>query len=77
MWFKESNLKITANKFHFIKPDVAAVDARWEMTDAKTSDGKEIPLRKGLLNFIMILNSDYCFITVMHNMDLPFAPYGL
>ena len=38
-WFKESNLKIVVNKIRFIKPDVAAVDAWWEMTGAKTPDG--------------------------------------
>jgi uncharacterized protein (TIGR02246 family) len=70
-WFKESNLKITSNKVRFIKPDVAAVDAWWEMTGAKTPDGKDIPLRKGLLNFIMTMNGDKWLITVMHNMDLP------
>jgi uncharacterized protein (TIGR02246 family) len=70
-WFKESNQKITANKVRFIKPDVAAVDAWWEMTGAKTQDGMDIPLRKGLLNFIMTMNDDNWSITIMHNMDLP------
>ena len=73
-WFKESNLKIISKTVRFIKPDVAAVDARWEMTGAKTPDGKDIPLRKGLLNFIMTMDGDKWFITVMHNMDLPVAP---
>src|SRR6202022_5009609 len=29
--FKDSNQKITETKIRFITPDVAAVDARWEM----------------------------------------------
>jgi hypothetical protein len=33
---------------------VAAVDVWLEMTGAKTQEGKEIPLRKGLLNFVMM-----------------------
>ena len=48
--FKDSHQKITETKIRFIKPDVAAVDARWEMTGAKTAEGQDIPLRKGLLN---------------------------
>ena len=69
--FKDSNQKITETKIRFITPDVAAVDARWEMTGAKGQDGQEIPLRKGLLNFIMTRSSGQWLIMIMHNMDLP------
>lgn len=72
--FKDSTQKIAESKIRFIKPDVAAVDARWEMTGAKTRDGQDIPLRKGLLNFVMTKEGDQWFITVMHNMDLPASP---
>jgi uncharacterized protein (TIGR02246 family) len=72
--FKESSLKITANKIRFIKSDVAAVDTWWEMTGAKGPDGQVIQLRKGLLNFIMTKKGDNWFIIIMHNMDLPIAP---
>ena len=69
--FKDTHQTITAVKIRFIKPDVAAVDARWEMTGAKTPEGKGIPLRKGLLNFVMTKEGETWFIAVMHNMDLP------
>ena len=69
--FKDSNQKITETKIRFITPDVASVDARWEMTGAKGQDGQEIPLRKGLLNFIMTRSSGQWLIMIMHNMDLP------
>lgn len=71
--FKETNQKITDTKIRFIKPDVAAVDARWEMTGAKNAEGQDIQLRKELLNFVMTKGNDKWFITVMHNMDLPEA----
>ena len=71
--FKNTSLKITNTKIRFIKPDVAAVDAWWEMRGAKTREGKDIPLRKGLLNFVMTKEGGQWFITVMHNMDLPAA----
>lgn len=70
-YFSHSRLKINETKIRFIKPDVAAVDARWEMTGAVGPDGKEIPLRLGLLNFVMTEANGAWFITVMHNMDLP------
>ncbi len=69
--FKDTNQKMTEIKIRFIKPDVAAVDARWEMTGAKGREGQDIPIRKGLLNFVMTKDRDKWFITVMHNMDLP------
>jgi len=69
--FKDSNQKITEIKIRFITPDVAAVDARWEMTGAKGPDGQDIPLRKGLLNFIMTRSNTQWLIVIMHNMDLP------
>ncbi len=69
--FKDSNQKMTEIKIRFIRPDVAAVDARWEMTGAKGPDGQDTPLRKGMLNFIMTRSNGQWLITVMHNMDLP------
>ena len=69
--FKDSNQKIAEIRIRFITPDVAAVDARWEMTGAKGPDGQDIPLRKGLLNFIMSRSSGQWLILIMHNMDLP------
>ena len=72
--FKDSHQKMTETKIRFIKPDVAAVDARWEMTGARTQDGQDIPLRKGLLNFVMTKQGSQWLITVMHNMNLPATP---
>ena len=69
--FKDSNQKITETTIRFLSPDIAAVDARWEMTGAKGPDGQEIPLRKGLLNLIMTRSSGQWLIMVIHNMDLP------
>lgn len=68
--FKYTNLKIIESKIRFIKPDVAAVDARWEMTGAKNQEDQDITLRMGLLNFVMTKECDKWFITVMHNLDL-------
>lgn len=68
--FKDTHQTITETKVRFIKPDVAAVDARWEMTGAKDEQGQERPMRKGLLNFVMTKQGDAWLISVMHNMEL-------
>ncbi len=72
--FKDSHQRITETKIRFIKPDVAAVDARWEMTGARTAEGQDIPLRKGMLNFVMTKEGGTWLITVMHNVSLPASP---
>ena len=66
-----STLSITTTKIRFITPDVAAVDALWELIGSKQQDGSDGPTRNGLLNFIMTKKKDSWFIMVMHNMDLP------
>lgn len=72
--FKDTHQTIARSTVRFIKPDVAGVDAWWEMTGAKSPEGQEMPPRKGLLNFVMTKNNDTWLIAVMHNMDLPAAP---
>ena len=69
--FKNSSLKITGKKIRYITNDILAVDAWWEMTGTKASDGKDIPLRKGLANLLMTRNGEQWLILIMHNMNLP------
>ena len=71
---KDTHQTITETKVRFITSDVAAVDARWEMTGARRVDGQEVPLRKGLLNLIMTRSENQWLIKVMHNMNLPEQP---
>ncbi|MEJ7831213.1 MAG: SgcJ/EcaC family oxidoreductase [Segetibacter sp.] len=66
-----STLIITNSKFRFIKTDVAAVDAWWNLDGLKTADGIDGPARAGLLNFVMTKHGNDWVITVMHNIDLP------
>src|SRR5579864_6181314 len=69
--FKNSSLKITAKKIRYITNDITAVDVWWEMTGTMESDGKEIPLRKGLANLLMTRDGKQWLILIMHNMNLP------
>ena len=39
--FEDTSLKIAETKIRFIAPEMAAVDARWEMTGAKRLDGRK------------------------------------
>jgi uncharacterized protein (TIGR02246 family) len=73
-WFKNSIQKITNSKIRFIRPNVAAVDAWWEMTGSTDAAGKAIPLRRGLLNFVMTKKAENWLILVMHNLEVPATP---
>jgi uncharacterized protein (TIGR02246 family) len=72
--FKASHQTGSVKSIRFIKADVAAVDVLWEMTGATDRAGVAIPLRKGLLSFVMTKQDERWSILVMHNMDLPLEP---
>lgn len=72
--FKNSHQSHTAIKARFIRPDVAAVDVRWEMTGATDAQGNLRPPRQGLLSFVMTKDAGKWQILVMHNLDLTVLP---
>jgi uncharacterized protein (TIGR02246 family) len=67
--FKDSFMKIGEIKIRFIKPDVASLDALWEMSGIKDADGNEIS-EKGLMSFVLTKNNDKWLIQTSHNMPL-------
>lgn len=56
----------------FITPDVAAVDAEWELVGSKASDGSENPVRKGLFNFVATKQNGHWVFVVFEESE--FAP---
>jgi uncharacterized protein (TIGR02246 family) len=69
--FKDSHLVAVETKTRLIRPDVASVDVRWQMTGARDPLGNPWPEREGLLNWIATRHGDTWLIDVSHNMDLP------
>ena len=72
--FKNSHQKYTDVRTRFVRPDVAAVDVRWQMTGATDPQGNPWPERQGLLNFVMAKNGGQWQIVVMHNLDISALP---
>ena len=72
--FNSSHQKYSDIKVRFIRPDVAAVDVRWEMSGATDAQGNPRPDRQGLLNFVMAKNDGQWQIAVMHNLDVSALP---
>ncbi len=69
--FRDSHLSAPETRVRFIRPDVAAVDVRWEMTGARDPRGDPWPLRRGLMSLVCAREDAGWAIAVMHNMDLP------
>ncbi len=72
--FKNSHQKFTDIKIRFVRPDVAAVDVHWEMTDVLDAHGNPVADRKGLVNFTMAKDAGKWQIVVMHNLDITALP---
>jgi len=68
--FKQSHQTATDVRTRFVASNVASVDVRWEMTGSTAPDGTPIPLRKGLLTWLVTERDGRWLITVMHNQDL-------
>jgi uncharacterized protein (TIGR02246 family) len=70
--YKNGLQKITDTQIRFIRPDVATVDVRSDVTGGKTFDGKDIPLVKFLMSWTVTKEPDgRWLIKVMHNTRLP------
>lgn len=70
--YKNGVQKVVDSRIRFIKPDVAAVDVRSEVTGGLTPDGKQTPLMKFLLNWTVTKEPNgQWLIKVMHNARLP------
>jgi uncharacterized protein (TIGR02246 family) len=69
--FKDSLLAATETTIRMLRPDIAAVDLRWEMTGARDPLGNDWPMRRGLMNLVVTREGASWLIAIMHNMDLP------
>ena len=74
-YFKDSHQTATIRSIRFLKPDLAIVDVDWQMTGARSADGKPAGDRRGLLVWVMAKQADGSWlIEVMHNTDLTQYP---
>ena len=65
-FLKDAHRTDTVRSIRFLGPDIASVDIDWQMTGAKTRDGKDVPIRKGLLTWIVTKHNGQWMITIYH-----------
>ena len=70
-YYQNAKNKLLEPTIRFLKPDVAAVDVKWEMTNATTPDGKPLPTFKGIMVWTMTKENGNWYIKIMHNLSLP------
>lgn len=65
-FLKDAHRTDTVRSIRFLGPDIASVDIDWQMTGARTRDGKDAPNRKGLLTWIVTKHDGGWKITIYH-----------
>src|SRR5229473_274977 len=66
-FLKDAHRTDTVKSIRFLGPDIASVDIDWQMTGARTRDGKDAPNRKGLLTWIVTKqHNGQWMITIYH-----------
>src|SRR5579862_1861673 len=65
-FLKDAHRTDTVRSIRFLTPEIASVDIDWEMTGAKTRDGKDIAVRKGLLTWVVTKHGAKWMITIYH-----------
>ncbi len=65
-FLKDAHRTDTVKSIRFLTPEIASVDIDWQMTGAKTRDGKDVPIRKGLLTWVVTKHNGQWMITIYH-----------
>jgi uncharacterized protein (TIGR02246 family) len=66
-FLKDAHRTDSVRSIRLLEPGVASVDIDWQMTGARTRDGKDAPNRKGLLTWIVTKQRDGQWkITIYH-----------
>jgi uncharacterized protein (TIGR02246 family) len=65
-FLKDAHRTDVVKSIRFLTPEIASVDIDWQMTGAKTRDGQDVPIRKGLLTWIVTKHNGQWMITIYH-----------
>ncbi len=70
-FYQTAKNKLFAPILKFIKPHVAAVDVKWEITGRTDVDETTLPSMNGIMVWTMTKEKGQWLIKVMHNVSLP------
>ncbi len=72
--FAHAHLTVLGTSIRFVRPDVAAVDVKWEQTGAISPEGKPWGTRRGILSCVVTRDNGEWLIAVWHNLELLPSP---
>jgi len=67
---KNTRLMAAETVVRFLRPDVAVVHVRWEITGETGSESKILPPRKGILMYVVAKIGDDWLVTAAQNTDI-------
>jgi uncharacterized protein (TIGR02246 family) len=67
--YKGAHRTDTVKKIWMLTPELALVQADWEMMGAKADDGSEIAVRKGLISPVMKKENGQWLISIFHESE--------
>ena len=70
-FYQTANNKLFTPTVKFLKPNIAAVDVKWEITGRTDADGNILPTMKGIMVWTMSKKKRRWLIKIMHNVSLP------
>ena len=65
-FLKDAHRTDQVKSIRFLSADMASVDIDWQMSGARTRDGKDAPNRKGLLTWVVTKRNGHWMITIYH-----------
>ncbi len=71
--FKDSHMTTVETRIELLRPDVATIAWRWEMSGARNPNGRKRPKRQGFMSLIATADDGLWSIARIHNMELPSA----
>jgi len=68
--FRESHLSAREMRVKFLRPDVASLHMRWDLSGLALPNGQPLPDRKGILVYVLVKDSGQWRIAVGQNTDI-------
>jgi len=67
---KNSKLVATETAVRVLRPDVAVVHVRWQLSGDTGIDGMSLPLRQGILSFVTVSSGGQWLVSSAQNTDI-------
>jgi uncharacterized protein (TIGR02246 family) len=71
---KNAHRTYSVKSIQFLTPEIASVDADWQLTGSRAADGSENPVRKGLFHWVMTKQNGHWLFAAFHEFEFFSTP---